>query len=88
MLPARTDPAVFAGADTSRRSSSRPTTYMVSVARTTPSGGAIVRNTGRNSPVSHATPNPTTTPATMAPPPSRGVGRVCTRRGSGRSTMP
>ena len=88
MLPASTDPAVFAGADTSRRSSSCPTTYIVRVASTTPSGGAIVRNTGWNSPVSQATPNPTSTPATMAAPPSRGVGRVCTRRASGRSTTP
>ena len=89
MLPASTDPAVLAGADTSRRSSSCPTTYMVSVASTTPSGGAMVRNTGWNSPVSHATPN-----AHQDARPrwrrrrARAVGWVCTRRASGRSTTP
>ncbi len=88
MLPASTMPASLAGGDISRRSSIWPTAQMTIDASATPSGGAIVRNTAANSPLSQAASRPTSTPARMPAPPRMGVGTLWTRRASGWTTAP
>ena len=83
-----TVPAILAGGDTSRRSSSWPTANMTMAPRATPSGIVLASNTAVKSALRHATPRPTRKPSRMAAPPSSAVGRSCTRRSSGAWTAP
>ena len=87
-LAATTMPAIFAGADTSRRSSITPTTAMSTAAMTSPSASVLPSKMASKDPMSQATPMPTSTPSSIETPPRVGVGRSCTRRSSGRTTAP
>ncbi len=87
-LAASTIPDILAGADTSRRSSMAPTARMTTAAITSPSGSVLLSNTELNASSRQATAMPTRKPRSMPMPPRVGVGRVWTRRSSGRTTAP
>jgi hypothetical protein len=86
--PASTIPATFAGADTSRTSSSMPTAKITAAPSTTASGSDDPWKTLSNPESCDATPMATRKAMNMAAPPSVGVGTVWTRRSSGPTTAP
>ena len=83
-LPASTIPAILAGGDTSRRSSSAPTANITpgaeDAARPARTSRRTSRGTGR---ICDATAIATRKPTNIAAPPSVGIGFVCTPRGLG-----
>src|SRR4051812_11500539 len=87
-LPASTIPAIFAGGDTSRRSSSAPVANITPAARITPAGSDEPLNISRNCGIWDATPIATRNPTNMAAPPSSGIVVVWTSRALGTFTAP
>ncbi len=85
MVPASTWPATFPGGLTSRRSSANPIATTTAAASTTPSGSELAWNTGRNCFSCEATTMAARKATNMAAPPVVAVGRVWTRRSSGRT---
>jgi hypothetical protein len=69
VLPARTIPAVFAGADTGRASSTVPTPQMITAPRETPSGTEEPSNMEAKPSTPRATHRATRKPTSMATPP-------------------
>ena len=88
MLAASTMPAIFAGAETSRRSSITPTATITMAASTRPSGSVLPSKIWSKAPIAQATPMPTSSPTSMPIPPRVAVGRLWTRRSSGLTTAP
>ena len=86
--PDSTIPAIFAGAETSRRSSIRPVSQITNAAAMTPSTLPGESNTAANSSILHATPRATSSPKNSAPPPRMGVGVACTVRSPGWASAP
>ncbi len=82
-LAASTWPASFAGGDTSRMSSSVPTSSITAAATTTPMGSDVSWKISENCGIRLATPMATAKPRNMATPPSVATGRSCTWRSSG-----
>jgi hypothetical protein len=87
-LPAKTWPASLAGGETSRKSSSAPTTNITPAASTSPNGSDESSNISRNCGIRDATIIARRKPRNMAAPPNEGVGRSCTLRGPGTDTAP
>ena len=87
-LAATTIPAVLAGADTSLRSSTTPTTTISVAASMMPSGSVLPEKISSKASSCHAVSMPANKPTSIATPPSVGVGRSCTRRSSGFTTAP
>ena len=87
-LPASTIPAILAGGETSRRSSSAPVANITPAARITPAGSDEPSNISRNCGIWDATPIATRNPTNIAAPPSSGIAVVCTSRAVGTLTAP
>ena len=87
-LPASTVPAILAGGDTSRRSSTWPTPKMMMAPSTTPRGTVLAVNTAVKLSSRHPTNIPARNPSRIAAPPRTASGFVCTRRSSGATTAP
>src|SRR5579872_5142617 len=85
-MAASTWPATLAGADTSRRSSTKPTTKMTNAPSTTPSGSDDPWKDGAKTGSAAATPMAASRPTSMPTPPKVGVGTVWTRSASGMTT--
>ena len=82
-------PANFAGAETSRRSSTNPDANISAAAPATPQHvGRRLEDRRRSSCGTAATPSPASRPTNIATPPRVGVGLVCTRRSPGGTTAP
>ena len=65
-----------------------PTASISTAAMTRPSGSVLLSKIESKACMRQATSMPTRKPTSMAPPPSVGVGRSCTRRSSGFTTAP
>ncbi len=85
--PANTMPATRAGAESSRRSSTRPTEKISTAARATPAG-AELSNTAEKVSSRQATTMATRKATIMATPPIVAVGTEWIRRSSGATTAP
>ena len=76
MLPESTIPAIFAGGEISRRSSTNPTLHITHAATITPTISVRAAITSENAGCTAATAAATTTPRIIAAPPAVDVGRV------------
>jgi hypothetical protein len=86
--PARTIPAIFAGAVTSRTSSTAPVQKIRNAAARVPTMLDRDSKIWPNCPTRDATTIPTINPTNIAAPPKAGVGDVCTRRSLGIAIAP
>src|SRR5581483_3055999 len=88
MLPARTIPAVLAGAETSRMSSSKPTAMMAVAPRMTPSGSVEPPNTSLKRDIRLATAIATRNAMYIDTPPAVGRGSAWTLRSTTGAMAP
>ncbi len=87
-LPLSTCPAIFAGGETSRKSSITNTTNMTAAARRRPTASELSTNISWNCGTSVATAIATRKPTNIAAPPRYGIGFACMLRGPGIAMAP
>ena len=81
--PASTTPVTLPGGAMSKTSSRNPVVNTTSAASTIPIGTEVSAKSASNEPSDTATISATTKPASIASPPTCGIGEVCTDRSFG-----